>query len=170
MLCILRHDHEQADRFNFMDGKPFELSWPSPEPGIMSSEVTGYQAAAEYQKFAARAQDVMTLARDRIKSEQGKGQPVALAGVAAKALTFIKAAGIQPDYYLDEAPLKIGRFVPGSACAIQPLNEAAALPEDTLFMIGAWNFAEGLSAKVRALRPGLATKFLVCLPELREFG
>ena len=96
MLCILRHDHEQADRFNFMGGKPFEFSWPSPEPGIMSSEVTGYQAAADYQKFAARAQDVMTLARDRIKSEQGEGQPVDWPALPQRLLRSSKLPEFSP--------------------------------------------------------------------------
>ena len=34
-------------------------------------------------------------------------------GAAAKAMTVINAAAIQPDYFFDEAELKVGKFPPG---------------------------------------------------------
>ena len=90
--------------------------------------------------------------------------------MAAKALTFIRAAGITPDLYLDEAPLKIGRLVPGADKADRAAGSERALTRDTVFLIGAWNFADELIGKIKTLRPQLGSTFLVHFPQLREIG
>lgn len=170
LVSILRHSGAQRTPFTFDGGPPFAVAWPNPEPEILSRDLSSAASAAAYSEFAARAADVMAHARARVTRHQRDGGQLALVGVAAKALTFIAAAGIKPDLFLDDAALKVGRFVPGSTRAIAPMAAAQSLPKDTLFMIGAWNFAEGLAAKIRALRPETQSQFLVCLPALKEFN
>ena len=104
----------------------------------------------------------------RIAAHRAQGRQIALVGVAAKALTFIRAAGIAPDLYLDEAPLKIGRFVPGARVPIEPLASIASLTRDTVFVIGAWNFAEELKARSRPASSPFRPRFLVYFPQLQE--
>lgn len=169
LVSILRHANNPRRAFSFNGGPPFAYPWPDPEPGIMARAIDNATSSAAYQAFATTARNVIGSARDRIVAHQSAGHPVALVGVAAKALTFITAAGIKPDVFLDEAALKIDRFVPGANHPIKPMTSAAALPTETLFMIGAWNFAESLAAKIRSNRPESRSRFLVCLPELREF-
>lgn len=169
LVSILRHAGKPLAPLALNGGPPFAVSWPDPEPAIMARDVDSATSSSAYQAFAAQARDVIAKASNRIFAHQRAGHPVALVGVAAKALTFITAAGVKPDIFIDEAALKIGRFVPGASRAIEPMARAADLPPDTLFMIGAWNFAEPLAAKIRAHRANLQTRFLVCLPELREF-
>ncbi|HML27960.1 MAG TPA: hypothetical protein PKE16_03810, partial [Hyphomicrobium sp.] len=92
-------------------------------------------------------------------------------GVAAKALTFIRAAGIEPDFYIDEAALKVGLTIPGTSRPIEPLQNAGAIASDTTFLIGAWNFAEELMRKIRNVCDGDVTpKFIVYFPKLVEIG
>lgn len=169
LVSILRHAGEPMREFSFDGGPPFAYPWPVPEPGIMARTINSATSSAAYQGFATAARGVIDSAHGRIVAHQRAGHPVALVGVAAKALTFITAAGIKPDVFLDDATLKIGRFVPGAKHPIEPMATAAKLPPETLFMIGAWNFAEPLAAKIRSYRPASPSHFLVCLPELREF-
>ena len=169
LVSILRHAEKPLSRFTLDGGPPFAVAWPNPEPAIMARHIDGATSAGAYQAFATQARSVMAKAQNRIAAHQTAGHSVALVGVAAKALTFITAAGSKPDIFIDEAALKVGRFVPGASRAIAPMAAAADLPAETLFMIGAWNFAEPLAAKIRAQRPNMPSRFLVCLPELKEF-
>ena len=155
---------------SFVGGGAFELPWPNPEPGILSIEPPQGSAEQYYRRFSERAQAVIKQSGELIAQARRDGSPIALIGVAAKAMTFIVAAEIAPDHFLDESALKCGRFVPGSSNAIEPLRNAAELDENTLFIIGAWNFAEQLAGKVRALRPTSNSRFVVCFPEIKEFS
>lgn len=169
LVSILRHAAYAGQALDFDILPPFAVAWPDPEPPIMARAIDSATATKSYDTFASHARTAMSRARQRVDAHQTAGKQVALIGVAAKALTFITAAGIKPDVFLDEAELKVGRFVPGAARAIERFAAAATLPADTLFMIGAWNFAEPLAAKIRAQRADVPSRFLVCLPELNEF-
>ena len=78
--------------------------------------------------------------------------------------------GSSPDLYLDEAPLKVGRLVPGANAPIEPLSSVATLTRDTVFLIGAWNFAEELIGKIKSFKRGFGSTFLIHFPQLREIG
>ena len=105
-----------------------------------------------------------------VAQHQAAGRKVALVGIAAKALTFIRAAGIVPDVYLDEAPLKVGLTIPGASQPIEPLKKAVDIADDTTFLIGAWNFADELMQKIRKLSDGAKPKFVIYFPKLVEVG
>jgi 2-polyprenyl-3-methyl-5-hydroxy-6-metoxy-1,4-benzoquinol methylase len=170
LMFILRHVEEMAAPLNFEGGVPFEIGWPSPEPAIFSLNFEGGQIDAAYKSFAERARAKMMEVRNKVTAHRAEGATIALVGVAAKALTFIRAADIKPDIYLDEAELKLGLSVPGTPHVIQPLEMAARLSANTLFLIGAWNFATELTQKLRTLRPGTKTKLLIYFPYLKESG
>ena len=112
----------------------------------------------------------MGAAASVVKKHQAAGRKIALVGVAAKALTFVRAAGIVPDFYLDEAPLKVGLTIPGTPHAIEPFSKAADIAGDTTFLIGAWNFADELMAKIRRYSGGASPKFVIYFPKLVEIG
>jgi hypothetical protein len=143
LLLFLRRADESGPAIAFKGEDAFAVAWPDPQPAFLS--------------VAAR-----------IAAHRSQGRQIALVGVAAKALTFIRAAGIAPDLYLDEAPLKIGRFVPGANVPIAPLASVASLTRDTVFVIGAWNFAEELKRKIASCKLGFRPRFLVYFPQLQE--
>lgn len=169
LMCVLNHSEASPGAASFAGGGAFELPWPDPEPDILRADLTPEVAARCYRQFAVRARSVMKRSGELADRVHGTGGEIALIGVAAKAMTFITAAGITPDHFLDESALKCGRFVPGSSKAIEPLRSAVELGEDTLFIIGAWNFAEQLAGKVRALRPTRGSRFVVHFPEIKEY-
>jgi hypothetical protein len=170
LLFFLRRADETGPALPFAGEAAFAARWPDPEPAFLSPEFGGAPAEAAYAEFAAKAQASMTAVAARIAGHKALGKQIALVGVAAKALTFIRAAGIAPDLYLDEAPLKVGRLVPGAGTAIAPLSSIPELTRDTVFLIGAWNFAEELIGKIKSCKRGFGSTFLIHFPQLREIG
>lgn len=168
LMCVFNRTDAEPDAASFGGGGAFELPWPDPEPGILSIEPPQGAAETSYRQFSERAHAVMKQSGELIARARSCGGDVALIGVAAKAMTFITAAGVAPDYFLDESELKLGRFVPGTSKVVDPLTKAAELAENTLFIVGAWNFAEQLVRKVRALRPTRNSRFVVHFQDIKE--
>jgi len=122
-----------------------------------------------YRSFGDRARERMAAVRAHIHSARAEGREIALVGAAAKAISFARAAALDPDRIYDEAPLKIGRRIPGIAPLVQPLTDIAELRRETMFIISAWNFREELEAKVRALYQPPNAAFLTYFPRLERF-
>ena len=170
LLSFLRLAEDHVAPFAFDGGEPFAVAWPSPVPASLSQSLSGSDAIAAYAKFADGAKTAMQAAAAVVAQHQATGRKVALVGVAAKALTFIRAAGIVPDVYLDEAPLKVGLTIPGTSRPIEPLKKASEITGDTTLLIGAWNFADELIQKIRRLSDSDTPKFVVYFPKLLEIG
>jgi len=167
-LFFLRRADDPAPTLAFAAEPPFAVDWPDPEPAYLSRHLSREEARAAYDAFAAKARATMQSVAERAAWHKAQGRQIALAGVAAKALTFIRAAGIAPDLYLDEAPLKIGRLVPGAEVPIAPLASIGRLQRDTVFLIGAWNFADELMGKIRGIEHGFKATFLIHYPQFKE--
>ena len=167
-LFFLRRAADVHPPLPFPADAPFAVAWPDPEPAYLAMHPGREEMHAAYEGFAAKARATMQGVASRLAWHKAQGRQIALAGVAAKALTFVRAAGIAPDLYLDEAPLKIGRLVPGSQAPIAPLTAIARLGQDTVFLIGAWNFADELIRKIRGIEHGFKATFLIHYPHIRE--
>ncbi|MBM0203760.1 hypothetical protein JNW90_12035 [Micromonospora sp. STR1s_5] len=89
-----------------------------------------------------------------------------LVGAAAKAITVLQASGITFDAVIDEAPLKVGRYVPGTNLRIQPFSDVSAIDAPCLFLIGAWNFRAEIERKLQALRTAGGDLSAVYFPSL----
>lgn len=170
LLSFIRRAEDRTPAFPFDGGPPFAVDWPKPEPPSLSKTLSDGEAMSAYAAFATGAKEAMRSASALVADHRASGRKIALVGVAAKALTFIRAAGIVPDRYIDEAPLKVGRVIPGTPHAIEPLAKAAGSAGDTTFLIGAWNFADELMRKIRALNTDASPKFVICFPRLLEIG
>jgi SAM-dependent methyltransferase len=167
-LFFLRRADDGVPPLAFADKPPFSVAWPAPEPPYLAMHPGFDDIQGAYESFAAKAKATMQGVASRLSWHKAEGRQIALAGVAAKALTFVRAAGIAPDLYLDEAPLKIGRLVPGSYTPIAPLTDITRLRRDTVFLIGAWNFADELIRKIRGIEHGFKATFLIHYPHIRE--
>jgi SAM-dependent methyltransferase len=123
---------------------------------------------SQYEAFGKAARERMARVSEICAGHRAAGRDICFVGAAAKAITFLHAAGIKPDYVYDEAPLKIGRYIPGVGAPILPLTEVVAA-RDPLIVMAAWNFREELTAKVRRLTPGARPRFLVYFPQVEEY-
>lgn len=70
---------------------------------------------------------------------------VVAVGAAAKAITFLRAANIELDGVLDEAPLKVGKWIPGLDVQI---TDFTSVTQNDAYIIGAWNFAKEIAMKL----------------------
>ena len=62
--------------------------------------------------FLRKAQNTINATIENIESHPGLGYKIVLAGSAAKAMTF-RASNFSCDYFIDQAELKVGRYIPG---------------------------------------------------------
>ena len=162
-VFVLRHIEDDSRTSSFTRSGGFLIS---ADPAGVTD--TNYPAdpAGTYQRFAMKSHEIIAHARKELSSYRHEGKLIALTGVAAKSMTFIRAARIEPDVYLDEAALKVGRFIPGTDQKIKPFSAARDLPDDTVFLIGAWNFASEIIGKIEQLRPGRTSTAMTAFPAL----
>lgn len=135
-------------------------------PGPLDGRITG--SLEQYDEFGRTARERMAKVVDLVGKHRAAGRKICFVGAAAKATTFLHAAKIKPDRVYDEAPLKIGRYIPGLGLPIEPLAGIAAIGEP-LIVISAWNFRKELAFKVKGILPGKSCPFLVYFPEVEEF-
>ena len=118
-----------------------------------------------YTQFQQSAKNTINNLRDVITAHRSQGFDIAFVGAAAKAMTVINSAKVSPDYFFDEAPLKIGRYPPGLKIKVSALSECSKLQNKTLFIITAWNFKDELVNKIVKLGVPTESKFYTYFPQ-----
>lgn len=117
-----------------------------------------------YRKFEATAKHTIDTLNGVVAEHRSDGFCIAFVGAAAKAMTVINAAQVQPDYFFDEAVLKIGMYPPGMKVKVSPLSECGKLKQKTLFVLTAWNFKDELVSKIQQIGIPEGSKFYVYFP------
>jgi SAM-dependent methyltransferase len=152
-------------------------SWDTPPFGMGALSATdllvlqgpapdGATLAQPYAEFRARALARIHAVQVQIAQHQAHGRRICFVGAAAKAVVFMQAAGIVPDAILDEAPLKIGQYIPGMPMPVQAFTDVVDMKGACLFVIAAWNFRAEIEAKIRRLRPSGEDVFLSYFPQV----
>lgn len=90
-------------------------------------------------------------------------------GAAAKGMTALNHLRLSLAYIADDNPLKQGKRAPlGKVkCMVRPPADLAEHDADLCVVILAWNFADEIIARVKALRPGRNDVFVQMFPHLR---
>lgn len=122
-----------------------------------------------YEKFSQRAATVISDFTRVVNEHRAKGYEIVFVGAAAKAMTVINASQVKPDRFLDEAPLKIGKFAPGTGVKVEALETCATLDKPALFVITAWNFRNELAGKLRRLGIPEGSRFYTYFPQSEFF-
>lgn len=165
-LFSLRHPGQKP--LALSPSGPFAVPRPDAHPSSLASNFDTSDAEQDFAQFSTRVHGLLRDVSSRVAAYRAAGYGVALVGVAAKALTFVHAAKLDPDVYFDEASMKIGRYVPGASTPIAPLGDLRLLTRPFVLLLGAWNFADELIGKIEALNLPVQHQFLVYLPEVRE--
>lgn len=126
---------------------------------------TGLFEEATYQRFSETAIQVVEQLSEVVDKHRKMGFKIAFVGAAAKAITVLNAAAIQPDFLLDESPLKIGLFAPGCNLVVDPLTSVGKWVAPTLFVISAWNFRNELTKKLSNIGVPPGSKFFAYFPK-----
>jgi len=74
-------------------------------------------------------------------------------GAAAKGVVMINAINQKLDYIVDEAPLKIGKCIPGTDIKIVDPSYMAEDADNLVVIVYAWNFYDEIVDKITKLRP-----------------
>ena len=112
-------------------------------------------------KVATIKKDVVNF----IQNNKKNNYEIIFVGAAAKAIVFMNYTEIRPDCVIDEAPLKIGKFIPQVDVEIKDLGAIDNIKSPILYIISAWNFKNELILKIKSRRQ-LNDKFLTYFPFL----
>jgi SAM-dependent methyltransferase len=104
-----------------------------------------------YELFFSKSLSILDNLNLDITNFKSNGFDIIFVGAAAKAMTVINAIGIVPDYFIDEAPLKIGLYPAGIPTKIENFDLCKKLNKPALFVITAWNFKIEISEKLKKL-------------------
>ena len=147
-IFILTHkDSKREISDEFFNSEPFGITEKLEK---YEAKINLFQRST-YNEFSAKAISVLSLLKSDITQFRSKGFDIVFVGAAAKAMTVINAAGILPDYFLDEAPLKIGLYPPGITIKIEDFESCKKFLKPTLFIITAWNFRNEIYEKMRKI-------------------
>lgn len=124
-----------------------------------------------YINFGKKAHNTLHNLHETIKGYQANGRmKVVGAGCSAKGMTVLQAADIHPHYMIDESPLKVGLYTPGTNVKIRHFDYIAADPDEIVFLMTAWNFADEIRAKIKKIRPNKNDIFLTYFPDIKITG
>ena len=144
------------------------LDWKSEETGIRAhlerERDEGLYDPATYARFGARAQKAAAALGEAVRSFRAEGRRVVAYTAPAKLTVQLCAAGLtgaEVEYAVDDAPIKIGKWIPGAAVPIVAAPRMAAAPPDVV-VLGAWNLAEELLPRLPA-----GVQVIVPVPDLR---
>ncbi|MBI2541608.1 class I SAM-dependent methyltransferase [Candidatus Woesearchaeota archaeon] len=121
-----------------------------------------------YREFAGNVYSVRENLKSCLEGIKNKGMSIAGYGAPAKSTTLLNFCGIGRnflDYIVDENPLKIGLYTPGTRIPVVGPDALDKKKPDYVLIL-AWNFAEEILAKTKKYS-GKGVKFIIPLPELR---
>jgi SAM-dependent methyltransferase len=161
-VYFLMHDNEfVVPSFSAFADEEFGIS----EDLLDYEKRSGLFEEITYKKFAKTAIQVIDQLVDVVEEHRKIGFRIAFVGAAAKAITVLNAASIQPDFLLDESPLKIGLYAPGCNLVVDSLISVGEWDRPTLFIISAWNFRTELTKKLSDIGVPLGSKFYSYFPK-----
>ena len=144
-----------------------EKSAPTDSVNARTEGLRKRRNIVDWKHFSVDAVERMKNMRHEIETSRRTGLKIVAVGAAAKGITFLRAAGLDLDLLVDEAPDKVGKWVSGLDLQVSPLSAVSGLGP-SLFIISAWNFADELSSKIRAISQSseIGSKFIVYFPSI----
>jgi len=119
-----------------------------------------------YDRFREKSTNVMCDLKTTIVHYEKMGYNLLAVGAAAKAMTVFGSLNMDIQF-VDEASLKVGRFPPCSSHRVIDFAQASVF-SPSLFIICAWNFAEEIMSKLKALGSSKDNIYLVYFPTLKK--
>lgn len=121
-----------------------------------------------YQGFQVRVDQVRHDLLSFLLEASQKGQKVAAYGAAAKGNTLLNYCGVRSgliDYVVDKAPLKMGKYLPGSHIPVYSPEKLSQNPPHYVLILP-WNLREEIVSQVSAL-PHWKGRFVCAIPRLQ---
>jgi SAM-dependent methyltransferase len=131
----------------------------------------GVAKPESYAPFRAGVKRLRREAIALVEEEAAGGRTVAAYGAAAKGTILLNVFGLNDErvpFVVDRNPHKQGRFVPGTAQPILPVEALAERRPDDLLIL-AWNFADEIMSQQRAFADQ-GGRFVIPIPRFRTVG
>ena len=119
-----------------------------------------------YKQFSSKAQTVLRKFAEHVQHYRDLGYTIVGYGAAAKGMTVLNAGNITLDFIIDDNPIKVDHYTPGTNIAILPSNNIAGI-EKLVVVPLAWNFYTEIKSKCQALRQNKETVYLKYFPEVQ---
>lgn len=121
-----------------------------------------------YERWEQHVQGLVRKLKAQVSGYRKEGYTIAGYGAAAKGNTLLNFSGIEPDFIIDDSPLKQGKYTPGMGCEIVGIEHLKKFKrkDKILFMPLAWNFFPEIKAKIQAARSNPNDFFIRYFPEI----
>jgi nucleoside-diphosphate-sugar epimerase len=142
------------------------LTWET-EKGLYTDSI--------YSSYRLSVTNMKTQALELLSSYQSKHYTIIGYGAAAKGITFLnfifdsRPNVLCPKFIVDDSPLKIGTYSPGTLIPIKPCADIKTLTSTKILMvILAWNFADEIIQRSKAqMPPGIECIYLRFFPTIK---
>jgi SAM-dependent methyltransferase len=129
------------------------------QAGLASMDATGdkesqryFRSETDWKDFSEEAHSRIKCVKEYVMEYARSGCNIVAVGAAAKAITFLRAADIQPSVFLDESKLKLHKYIAGLDVQISDFSNVS---DNDFYIVTAWNFAPEIAKKlVSAGAPG----------------
>jgi SAM-dependent methyltransferase len=128
----------------------------------------GIDAIELYENFANKVNGIKEKLVSTVKDLKKQGKVIAGFGAPAKGntmLNFCQLGKEDIDYIVDENPLKVGLFTPGTHIPVESMKMLDEKKPDYIIIL-AWNFADEILQKTKKYAEH-GVKFIIALPEFR---
>jgi hypothetical protein len=130
------------------------------EPGAELYNLNTYlQFGKNIERTAIKLQRLMALSKI-------PNYPLVGYGASAKSSTLLNYISMKPDYIVDDNPLKVGMFTPGTNIPILPVNKLRLAPSYLNVLILAPNFKDEIVKRLKKARPSGLTNIINYSPEV----
>ena len=118
-----------------------------------------------YYKFGDNAKHILDQLKQTVNQYKEQGISVVGYGAAAKGMTVLNARNIQLDWIVDDNPLKVGSYTPGTNIPIKDRNSLATDKHIVCIPL-AWNFFDEIKNNIEEVRGVNNTTYVRYFPNL----
>lgn len=124
--------------------------------------------AETYKEYAKKCNNIISGFKTVIDTIRNNGYSIIGYGASAKGNTLMNASQANPDFIIDDAPLKQGMYTPGRSVPILGINILNKFIEiDRLCFIPlAWNFYDEIKRNIQTKREGKDDMFVSYFPKI----
>ncbi len=138
---------------------------------LEKEKVAGLLSLDTYQCFQKHVEQIKLEFLGFLLEQKKQGKRIAAYGAAAKGNTLLNYCGVKQrdliDYVVDAAPLKQGKYLPGSHISIVEEDQLKATQPDFVVLFP-WNLREELVDQLHYIREW-GGRFVVAIPKLDIF-
>lgn len=135
---------------------------------LKTEKLQGFHDLGTYTTFAENVNKSIFSLIAAVNVQKQIGYSVVGFGAAAKTSTILNSAPgfIKIDHVVDDAPLKVGRHIPGSSIPILPTDSLKDHPGLLAIVIFAHNFKDEIVKKIKAQRPEPGDVIINIVPQV----